>query len=1510
MRKKLTILFALLCASMMGFAIDWNGYNWLDNGGVDGKYSNKIKATVSPSLGTAESIHNLQPNGGHASIHIVMPSAEFGAISLDAADYHTDGAGFFPHLDAFKKQETEFTVVCSGTTYTFTVYYEDGTEGGEPTPTPGPEPEPAGIDWSSVPYIAGQEQFKIYFTEENRPSNWEGINIQTAPWAQSNTGIYVSFPNGVSACSLGDRVGCWIEGAQVLMYLSAFSKQVTEVTINHASGTKTLYIYNKDGEPDDLTGWNIAKGKTSTAGFNAEAGHAGANDGNFNSRWSSNGGIHYPASGAQDWWYVDLGDFYRVDQIKILFEGAAPTDYDLLISNNAVSWKIIGTYSGTPKIGNNPETDYNVYKFTDKVGRYVKIFARNGYNNMQYGISIWEFEVYGKHASIDDHNPPSMTSASLSGTPSYNQVTIAVAGTDDEDGVVTQFHVVDASKSVDQVCIAVDGVIAVVGLEEKTSYSFTITALDAAGNESGNNKIVAATTPADPTMPTTTAPVPSGANKDILPVYCDAFTSILEHDFKKDGFAGVSLMMEQNISGDHCLVYNVAGANEITWGHYNGSNDEICAQSKYRGPGMGVDASAMEYLHIDIWSLQAGTNVININVNDAGLKSLRLSHSGNGWQGYDIAMSDFNFNPENPAYSSDNVRWMKFNGIGFISGKMALDNVYFWKTSTGLKSVSATPNNVEYGSASVVVKSTGSAPEGGTVVDGTEVTFSAIPKDGYVFVNWSNDETRATFDAEVNSNMNLTANFRALGNIYCNTEVTSTRDDDVHKAYATMKRTSANNYRLVVRSAETLGNFSNTTLQVNGSENLNLNNQGTLTDNNHMLTYEFTSTTPPSMTSGYMYLNVPGSKFTECWFTKLTNIEYEVPCEDENVPVESISLNYTETTIEIGNTKTLVVTFNPVYATDKTITWTSTNSSVASVDNGVVTANAIGTATITAATSNGKTATCAVTVEAVTEKTCWGVGNAFTYQGNPVSYYYAITRNVDKTLTYTAEFSRDVAGLGIQVNVHNDAVYSPMSYDSGSKTATFTTTEKFNTGNSLHGFFYFGGYRTDYYYTIGDECAKPSVAVTGVTINHTSATLMIDETVTLSAEVAPANADDKEIVWENSDPSVASFESSTGLVTALAVGTTTITAKSHADGSIFATCVVKVSSALTPTTWYGYGTFTPQEGLTGFTYSITRNSNRSLTYTIVLDKDPVGFVGELNIKDDGVYSAMTYTPATHTATFTTDENYALDGDVLNKSFWWLKYNGGVDRVNFSYTVGSENDPLPQAVAVDETKDNKAILTTYDGHTVIGVLGRSFTSGSLYTLVLPFDVDAAQTASQLPGQLTKLNNSYLKDNGDLRINFVDASAIEAGVPYLYQPSTNVTNPAFEDVTVSATLHHTVPADGYAEYHGIYAPMDGDALHALTNAYVLGSDQYLYAVSDLPDTQTMKALRAYFVLNFPSAAPGAPKRLAKVVFNENETETTTDIENLQTDNTCIKVIVNGQLQIIRDGKTYNAFGQLVK
>ena len=84
------------------------------------------------------------------------------------------------------------------------------------------------------------------------------------------------------------------------------------------------------------------------------------------------------------------------------------------------------------------------------------------------------------------------------------------------------------------------------------------------------------------------------------------------------------------------------------------------------------------------------------------------------------------------------------------------------------------------------------------------------------------------------------------------------------------------------------------------------------------------------------------------------------------VEVESISLD--KQTLKVGPGKTseaLVVTFTPANATNKTITWSSNPTSIATVTDGKVTGVAEGTATITATSANGKTATCNVTIAEV-----------------------------------------------------------------------------------------------------------------------------------------------------------------------------------------------------------------------------------------------------------------------------------------------------------------------------------------------------------------------------------------------------------------------------------------------------------------------------------------------------------------------------------------------------------------
>jgi len=81
------------------------------------------------------------------------------------------------------------------------------------------------------------------------------------------------------------------------------------------------------------------------------------------------------------------------------------------------------------------------------------------------------------------------------------------------------------------------------------------------------------------------------------------------------------------------------------------------------------------------------------------------------------------------------------------------------------------------------------------------------------------------------------------------------------------------------------------------------------------------------------------------------------------VYVTGVSLDKTSATINLGGTQTLTATITPTNATNKAVTWSSSNTNVATITNGIVTANAVGTTIITATTvDGGKTASCNVTV--------------------------------------------------------------------------------------------------------------------------------------------------------------------------------------------------------------------------------------------------------------------------------------------------------------------------------------------------------------------------------------------------------------------------------------------------------------------------------------------------------------------------------------------------------------------
>ena len=127
-----------------------------------------------------------------------------------------------------------------------------------------------------------------------------------------------------------------------------------------------------------------------------------------------------------------------------------------------------------------------------------------------------------------------------------------------------------------------------------------------------------------------------------------------------------------------------------------------------------------------------------------------------------------------------------------------------------------------------------------------------------------------------------------------------------------------------------------------------------------------------------------------------------VQAKPASVPVTGVKLNTETLELFTGNTATLTATVEPENATNKNVTWSTSNASVATVENGVVTAVGQSSATITVTTEDGgKTATCVVTVTAATVPV-----TGVTLSQTQASLYCNRTPN---TLALTAKVAPDNA---------------------------------------------------------------------------------------------------------------------------------------------------------------------------------------------------------------------------------------------------------------------------------------------------------------------------------------------------------------------------------------------------------------------------------------------------------------------------------------------------------------------
>lgn len=313
----------------------------------------------------------------------------------------------------------------------------------------------------------------------------------------------------------------------------------------------------------------------------------------------------------------------------------------------------------------------------------------------------------------------------------------------------------------------------------------------------------------------------------------------------------------------------------------------------------------------------------------------------------------------------------------------------------------------------------------------------------------------------------------------------------------------------------------------------------------------------------------------------------DVPDTPPTVAVTGVSLNKSSLSLVEGGSASLVATVTPDNATNKAVSWKSSDSGVATVDgSGTVTAIKAGSATITVTTSDGsKTSTCEVKVAAkIIEVTSLKITPEFAaiYEGETVELSVTVSPEdaSDKSVTWVSNSPTiaTVDSKGVVTGVSDGIVTIEVKAGNGI-TATC----------SIH--------------------VKKDMRLKGIALSESSMEITMGKSEQLKVLYTPEYAENTTVTWKSSNDAVAKV-SSTGEVQGMDVGEATITATSE-EGGFKATCKVKVIAALKPGVYW-----TQNRDL----YRDRENLNTSVAFGVSVD--PAGDMYYISLHRTNVSNAF------------------------------------------------------------------------------------------------------------------------------------------------------------------------------------------------------------------------------------------------------------------------------------------------
>jgi len=310
-----------------------------------------------------------------------------------------------------------------------------------------------------------------------------------------------------------------------------------------------------------------------------------------------------------------------------------------------------------------------------------------------------------------------------------------------------------------------------------------------------------------------------------------------------------------------------------------------------------------------------------------------------------------------------------------------------------------------------------------------------------------------------------------------------------------------------------------------------------------------------NLTSGVYYI------YVESLDSEIGRYSFSIEKINNVIMATGIQLNKITAEIVTNSQLRLVAEVSPYDCTDKSVIWSSNNTSVVTVSGtGTVTAVSPGTATVTAKTSDElKSSSCVIEVVAK------GIQQADSFDTAEI---IVLDSSADGLFTSAQNEKYYVFNLSepVTVNISNDAEFETITtlYDVSGQLISQTDSKRLSNITLQKGKYYIKlttDSKTGGEYTLSLSQAEKENPLLSISLNKSSVTLEKNKTETLTVSYNPIDTTDNKIVtWSTSNANVATVVD--GIITAKNPGTAIITAK---VGTKEATCNVTVTNPVVPT---------------------------------------------------------------------------------------------------------------------------------------------------------------------------------------------------------------------------------------------------------------------------------------------------------------------------------------------------------